>query len=112
MGNKTSVVLDRHGKMPMPLDVVVTYTDGTMENFYIPLEMMRGEKQESIYSKTTLLPDWPWTYPEYSFSIDRPITSIQRILIDPTHRMADINPDDNAYPTLTDGTRMNGTSEK
>lgn len=112
VGNKTSVVLDRHGKMPMPLDVVVTYTDGTMENFYIPLEMMRGEKQESIYSKTTLLPDWPWTYPEYSFSIDRPITSIQRILIDPTHRMADINPDDNAYPTLTEGTRMNVTGEK
>ncbi|WP_373331139.1 hypothetical protein [Salmonirosea aquatica] len=73
--------------------------------------MMRGEKKENIYAKTTLLPDWPWVYPEYSFTINRPVTSIQRILIDPTHRMADIKPDNNVYPTLTEVPRVKVTSE-
>jgi hypothetical protein len=99
---KTSVTLERIGKMPMPLDVVVSYTDGTQENFYIPLEMMRGEKKEDIYAKTTLLADWPWVYPEYSFTINKPITSIQRIVIDPTNRLADIKLENNYYPALVE----------
>ena len=103
---KTTLVLARSGKMPMPLDVVVSYADGSQENFYIPLEMMRGEKKENFYAKTTLLPDWPWTYPEYGFTIDRPIKSIQRIVIDPSSRLADVNLDDNVYPALTEVPRV------
>lgn len=96
---KTAVVLGRIGQMPMPLDVVVSYKDGTMENFYIPMEIMRGEKEENLYSKTTLLADWGWTYPEYSFEINRDADDIQRIVIDPSGRMADVNPDNNIYPS-------------
>jgi hypothetical protein len=95
---KTDVVLERIGQMPMPLDVVVSYRDGTQENFYIPLEIMRGEKAEKLYSKTTLLPDWGWTYPEYAFTIGKDLSEIVRIVIDPSQRMADIDPDNNAYP--------------
>ena len=98
--NKTDVVLERIGQIPMPLDVVVSYKDGSQENFYIPLEIMRGEKNEKMYSKTSLLMDWGWTYPEYSFSINRPLSEIARIMIDPSQRMADINPDNNIYPSL------------
>ena len=97
---KTEVILERIGQIPMPLDVVVSYKDGTQENFYIPLEMMRGEKKEDIYSKTTLLADWGWTYPEYSFTIDKNSKDIDRIVIDPSNRMADINRDDNSYPSV------------
>lgn len=32
----TKVVLKEKGRMPMPLDVMVEYTDGTKEFFYIP----------------------------------------------------------------------------
>ena len=85
----------------MPLDVVVSYKDGSQENFNIPLEIMRGEKSEALYSKTTLLADWGWTYPEYSFSIDRNLADIERIVIDPSQRMADVDPDNNAYPTIS-----------
>jgi hypothetical protein len=108
---KTNITLERIGKMPMPLDVVVSYTDGTQENFYIPLEMMRGEKQESLYTKTTLLADWPWVYPEYGFTISRPITAIQRIVIDPSYRLADINPENNFYPSLVEVPRLKATAE-
>jgi hypothetical protein len=100
VGSKTDVVLQREGQIPMPLDVVVSYKDGSQENFYIPLEIMRGEKSESLYSKTTLLADWGWTYPQYTFTIDKNLADIERIVIDPSQRMADINPDDNIYPSL------------
>lgn len=98
---KTEVVLERIGQMPMPLDVVVTYKDGSSENFYIPMETMRGEKTENMYRKTTLLADWGWTYPEYSFEIDKTTADIQRIVIDPSGRMADVNPENNSYPSAT-----------
>jgi hypothetical protein len=97
---KTDVVLERIGQMPMPLDVVVSYKDGTQENFYIPLEIMRGEKNEKFYSKITQMADWGWTYPEYSFTIERNISDIQSIVIDPSQRMADIDPDNNAWPAV------------
>jgi hypothetical protein len=100
-GGKTDVVLERIGQMPMPLDVVVSYKDGSQENFYIPLEMMRGEKNEKLYTKTTLLPDWGWTYPEYAFSIERGLKDIDRIVIDPSQRLADIDPDNNTYPSIS-----------
>jgi len=99
-GGKSDVVLERIGQMPMPLDVVVSYKDGTQENFYIPLEIMRGEKTEKLYSKTAQMADWGWTYPEYSFTIDRNIADIQAIVIDPSQRMADIDVDNNAWPIV------------
>ncbi|GGB90215.1 peptidase M1 [Dyadobacter sediminis] len=102
-GSNTDIVLERKGQMPMPLDVVVSYKDGTQENFYIPLEMMRGEKSENLYTKTTLLSDWGWTYPEYSFSIGRNLADIQRIVIDPSQRMADVNAENNSYPSIIKG---------
>ncbi|SEJ09255.1 Peptidase family M1 [Dyadobacter sp. SG02] len=97
---QTDVVLERIGQIPMPLDVVVSYKDGTQENFYIPLEIMRGEKNEKLYAKTTQMADWGWTYPEYSFTIDRNTSDIQAIVIDPSQRMADIDPDNNVWPTV------------
>jgi hypothetical protein len=32
-GNQTTVSLERIGRMPMPIDLLVEYTDGTMESF-------------------------------------------------------------------------------
>jgi len=110
---KTEVVLERIGQMPMPLDVVVFYNDGTAENFYIPMETMRGEKTEDIYSKTTLLTDWGWTYTEYSFEIDKNLNEIQRIAIDPSGRMADVNPGNDIYPSFVKQTpRLRGEKVK
>ncbi len=83
-----SVTLERLGLMPMPLDILVTYTDGSTEDFYIPLQMMRGEKPTSA----TLIKDWAWAYPTYTFETSKTIASVQ---IDPKNLMADINKDNN-----------------
>ena len=98
-GAKTEVVLQRIGQMPMPLDVVVSYHDGSRETYSIPLEIMRGRKKENLPGSWVPLSDWPWTYPEYTFTINRSLADIKRISIDPSRRMADINLDNNDYPS-------------
>ena len=65
--NKTVIELERVGLMPMPIDVLVEYTDGSSEIFYIPLRIMRGEKPAENDLKRTILEDWPWTNPSYTF---------------------------------------------
>ncbi len=40
--------------------------------------------------------------PEYTLSIEQPIDSIQTIEIDPSHRMADINRENNLWPVAVE----------
>ena len=83
-----TVTLERIGLMPMPIDLTITYNDGTTEDFYIPLQMMRGEKPTSA----TIISDWAWAYPTYSFTTKKPVDKVQ---IDPKERMADVNKENN-----------------
>ncbi|WP_100613649.1 M1 family metallopeptidase [Confluentibacter citreus] len=83
-----TITLERIGLMPMPIDVTVTYTDGSTEDFYIPLRMMHGEKPTTATKK----PDWAWAYPTYSFETSKTIKSV---VIDPKNQMADINKENN-----------------
>lgn len=92
----TQVTLKRTGLMPMPIDLMVTYANGSKESFYIPLRIMRGTK-DNPYSgvNRTILEDWAWAYPTYDFEIPNNGKSIQSIEIDPSKLMADVSPDDN-----------------
>ncbi|EAY24537.1 putative aminopeptidase [Microscilla marina ATCC 23134] len=102
-GDKTEVVLERIGKMPMPIEVVVTYNDGSKEKYYMPLRIMRGEKPQGDKNmKRTIKPDWPWTFPTYSLTIDRKRGDIAKIEIDPSLLMADIDRKNNVYPKKID----------
>ncbi|GGG37026.1 peptidase M1 [Bizionia arctica] len=84
------VTLERIGLMPMPIDLTITYTDGTTEDYYIPLRMMRGKKPTTA----TPQPNWAWAYPTYTFEASKPIKSVQ---IDPKELMADINKVNNKF---------------
>jgi hypothetical protein len=96
--DKTNVVLERIGKMPMPIDVLVEYTDGTKESFYIPLRMMSFEKENpNPEIKRTILSDWAWAFLTYEFSIAKPKTAIKKITIDPSGLMADVKQENNVY---------------
>ena len=96
--NKTKVVLERKGLMPMPIDILVVYEDGSRELYYAPLRMMRGKKDNPYPNlKRTVVEDWPWAFPSFEFSVDRPINSIKAIVIDPSQLMADINPENNVW---------------
>ena len=95
---KTKVILERLGQMPMPLDILVVDNEGNQETFYIPLRMMRGEK-ENPYPQLprTVLEDWAWTHPTYEMVLDMPLSKISGIVIDPSSLMADVNQANNTF---------------
>lgn len=93
-GDTTEVTLERLGLMPMPVDLTVTYTDGSTEEFYIPLQIMRWEKP---VTETTVKKDWAWAYPTYTFSLDTSKENISSIEIDPSQLMADVNRENNTF---------------
>ncbi len=96
--NKTKIILERKGLMPMPIDLLLVYEDGTRETFYTPLRIMRGQKDNPYPNiERTILPDWPWAYPTFEFVIDKPIDSIKAVVIDPSQLMADINLENNIW---------------
>lgn len=97
--NATYITLERHDLTPMPIDLMIEYTDGSKELFYMPLRIMRGVKANDEYPdiKRTIEEDWPWVYPRYTLKIERPASSISRMIIDPSERMADINRENNVF---------------
>jgi hypothetical protein len=95
---KTTVSLERIGRMPMPIDLTVEYTDGTSESFYIPLRMMNFIKPNPNPNvKRTVLEDWAWAQSNYSFTINKNKTAIKKITIDPSGLMADIKAANNVF---------------
>ena len=98
---QTKIYLAKMGKMPMPLDVVVTYSASGKEktmNYHIPLEIMRAaKKDEQIYNGHTIMKDWKWTHPLYELKVDLPFDSIISVEIDPSYRMADLDRNDNIW---------------
>ncbi len=94
-----SITVENRSNLPMPLDVLVEYMDGSKELFYIPLREMRGEKPIENYSlyegiKRTTLEDWFWTKPTYTFPVNKKVSKVQ---IDPTQRLADVESGNNSY---------------
>ena len=88
--NKSIVTLERIGLMPMPLEVLVEYIDGTEEYYYIPISLMRGEKEQPNYAENWIqVKDWSWAFKKYTFEINNKLESIKSIDINPTGLMAD-----------------------
>lgn len=95
---KATVRLARIGQMPMPVDVEVTYKDGSKEQHYIPLYLMFGEKpNEQPALPRTTHEAWKWTHPQYTFTISKKLSEVAFIEIDPSKRMADISPANNTF---------------
>ncbi|GAB5400772.1 MAG: M1 family metallopeptidase [Aureisphaera sp.] len=93
----TKVTLQRIGLMGMPVDVYAEFEDGSQASYYIPLQMMRGEKSNPTPAiNRTLLKDWAWAYPTYEFEIPGN-KKVKRLVIDPSKLMADIAPENNTY---------------
>ena len=95
--DKYKISLERLGRMPMPIDFLVEYTDGSKESFYVPLRMMSFEKvNPNPEIKRTVLPDWAWAYPTYDYWLKTDKT-IKKITLDQNGLMADIKKDNNVF---------------
>ncbi len=94
MEGKAVVKLERLGFMPMPMDILVEYTDGSSEMINIPLRIMRGAKpQEDKSMKYTVAEDWPWTHPEYELPLSVSKSKVKSVSIESKGRLVDVDAD-------------------
>lgn len=90
VNGKMQIRFKNNGTMPMPLDVELSFKDGSKEIVYIPQYLMFGEKQnESPAVKRTVGQPWKWTHPTYTIAVDRKLFDLKKAEIDPLQRMAD-----------------------
>ncbi len=88
----SKIRLKRVGYMPMPIDLQLTLKDGSVQNHYIPLDLMYGEKpvESQGESRTTHQP-WAWTHPTYIVELKGKLTDLKKVEVDASKRMADVN---------------------
>lgn len=91
VNGKTVLSVKRIGDMPMPIDVLITYKDGSKELHYIPMNLMYGTKKAEDETPVIIHDEWKWTQPEYMFTISKAVSEIKEVEIDPSQRLADIN---------------------
>lgn len=88
---KTIVTLERIGLIPMPLEVKIDYKGGSSETFYIPFRLMRWQKPDA----GKVVDDWAWAYPTYELEIPTTQYAVEKIEIDPSGLMADVDRENN-----------------
>lgn len=94
--NRTSKIrLRRIGQMPVPIDLELTFKDGTKELHYIPLNLMFGEKPAENSEPRIVHDEWRWTDLTYVVEFKHPLTDLVLAEIDPTKRMADVDQKNN-----------------
>jgi hypothetical protein len=92
--NGTTVLFERKGKFPMPLDIEVVYAGGLVEYYNIPLVSMYGAKKDPKYD---VLTPWAWTHPSYEFKIPSNGKEVIEVRIDPSQRLLDIDITNNSW---------------
>ena len=94
--DSTMIEIRNEGNLPMPVDVLITYTNNSREMYSIPVDLMYGHKPaENNYYPWKFLPAWDWTNRNYTFKIPARKNLIRSIEIDPSKRLADINQSNN-----------------
>ncbi|WP_291480817.1 M1 family metallopeptidase [Cyclonatronum sp.] len=98
-GRNTTIRLSRDGIFHMPVDLLLTYADGTQELIYIPTQQQLGIKaHEHPDIPRTVLEPWPWTHATYEFTLEGRPALVTAAEIDPSNRLADINRLNNRWP--------------
>jgi hypothetical protein len=87
----SKIRLKRVGQMPMPIDLELTFKDGTKELHYIPLDLMFSNKPPENKEARVVHNEWNWTNPTYILEFKHPLTDLTLVEIDPTERMADVD---------------------
>ena len=93
----TQLKMKKNGRMPMPVDFKVELKNGQIKYYTIPLRMMRGAKSnDNVEYK--VLPDWPWTHPDYIYELEWKPSEIRNITLDPFNRISDVETRNNVWP--------------
>ena len=89
--------IKRIGRIPMPLEVLISFGDGSTAMYYIPIDLMQGNK--TFNNNVVILEPWSWVNTEYVFEIQGN-KKIIKIEIDPSKRLADVNQNKNILEFL------------
>ena len=89
--------IKRIGRIPMPLEVLISFGDGSTAMYYIPIDLMQGNK--TFEYNVIVLEPWSWVNTEYVFEIQGN-KKIIKIEIDPSKRLADVNQNKNILEFL------------
>ena len=93
---KIKMRLRNAGKVPMPIDLMLTFKDGTKHLAYIPQYLMFGSKPvEDPTVPRSSHEAWRWTHPNYVLEVDGKLNELKFIEIDPSQRMADVDRSNN-----------------
>jgi len=85
------VRLNRIGLMPMPIDLQITFKDGSKELHYIPMNLMYGEKPvEDVGIPRKVYEPWKWTHNIYTIETTKKLADFSVVDIDPSLRLADV----------------------
>lgn len=95
VGEKSKILLERIGRMPMPINLQVTLKNGQIKKYYIPSLLTLGERPLQPFEEKRK--GWAWANPQYTFEISIPKEEISKIEIDAEKYMADVLPDNNIY---------------
>jgi aminopeptidase N len=87
------ITLKRKARIPMPIEVVVFYEDGSSDMYYIPNDLLQGYK--SFENDVYLMEPWNWASTEYEFEVQGN-KKVVKVEIDPSKRIADVNQMDNS----------------
>ncbi|MBK7562555.1 MAG: M1 family metallopeptidase [Chitinophagaceae bacterium] len=95
-GGNTKIRLSRIGLMPMPIDLQITFKDGTKELHYVPMNLMYGEKPaEDMSLPRKVYEPWKWTHSTYIIETTRKLADFTIVEIDPSLRLADVERQNN-----------------
>ncbi len=87
----SKIRLKRIGQMPMPIDLQLTFKDGSTEMHNIPLNLMFGNKPDELPSQKQIIhEEWKWTQPYYTVDFNHKLIDLRKVEIDPSKRMADV----------------------
>ena len=90
--NDRLIILNRKARIPMPIELVVSFSDGTSEMYYIPNDLLFGYKK--FDADVNYMEPWNWASSQYEFKAEG-LKKIIKIEIDPSKRLADFNQSDN-----------------
>ncbi len=96
------IYLMNKGKILMPVDLLVEYTEGVSTLFYIPVDLMQWPKdpdEDVQYGQSMrfIMDPWAWPYVTYVIELSLGADEISKVTIDPGKRLVDLKPENNVW---------------
>jgi hypothetical protein len=97
-GSASKIILKNHGSLPMPVEVLIEFKDGSSERHYIPLDLQYGSKFPAGTTNSVIAHDpWSFSVDTYEIRLEKPVTSIKSVTLDPDEWTADMNRKNNRW---------------